>query len=48
MFSWGETRRLRLAIVLDEAHRLARDITLPTIMKEGRTFGRGSNEGHAG
>jgi DNA helicase HerA-like ATPase len=26
-------------IVLDEAHRLARDITLPKIMKEGRKFG---------
>jgi len=39
MFRWGETDRLRLAIVLDEAHRLARDITLPKIMKEGRKFG---------
>lgn len=39
MFTWGETDRLRLAIVLDEAHRLARDITLPKIMKEGRKFG---------
>lgn len=39
MFLWGETDRLRLAIVLDEAHRLARDITLPKIMKEGRKFG---------
>jgi hypothetical protein len=39
MFHWGETRQLRLAIVLDEAHRLARDVTLPKIMKEGRKFG---------
>lgn len=39
MFRWGESGRLRLAIVLDEAHRLARDITLPKIMKEGRKFG---------
>ena len=39
MFLWGETDRLRLAIVLDEAHRLAKDITLPKIMKEGRKFG---------
>ncbi len=39
MFGWGTTDRLRLAIVLDEAHRLARDVTLPKIMKEGRKFG---------
>ncbi len=39
MFLWGEADRLRLAIVLDEAHRLAKDITLPKIMKEGRKFG---------
>ena len=39
MFRWGETDQLRLVIVLDEAHRLARDITLPKIMKEGRKFG---------
>jgi hypothetical protein len=39
MFQWGETERLRLAIVLDEAHRLSRDTTLPKIMKEGRKFG---------
>jgi DNA phosphorothioation-dependent restriction protein DptH len=39
MFQWGETDRLRLVLVLDEAHRLARDITLPKIMKEGRKFG---------
>lgn len=39
MFRWGTADRLRLAIVLDEAHRLAKDITLPKIMKEGRKFG---------
>lgn len=39
MFRWGATGRLRLAVVLDEAHRLARDVTLPKIMKEGRKYG---------
>jgi DNA phosphorothioation-dependent restriction protein DptH len=39
MFRWGVSERLRLAIVLDEAHRLARDVTLPKLMKEGRKFG---------
>jgi hypothetical protein len=39
MFRWGTADRLRLIIVLDEAHCLARDITLPKIMKEGRKFG---------
>ncbi len=39
MFLWGETDRLRLLIVLDEAHRLAKDTTLPKLMKEGRKFG---------
>jgi len=39
MFHWGYAKQLRLAIVLDEAHRLAKDITLPKLMKEGRKFG---------
>ncbi|HEU0002039.1 MAG TPA: ATP-binding protein [Ktedonobacteraceae bacterium] len=39
MFRWGYAERLRLVVVLDEAHRLARDVTLPRIMKEGRKFG---------
>ena len=39
MFGWGESDSLRLAIVLDEAHRLARDVTLPKLMKESRKFG---------
>ncbi|MDD7924212.1 DUF87 domain-containing protein [Actinomycetospora chibensis] len=39
MFRWGQSRSLRLAVVLDEAHRLAKDVTLPKIMKEGRKYG---------
>lgn len=39
MFHWGQTNELRLAVVLDEAHRLAKDVTLPKIMKEGRKYG---------
>jgi hypothetical protein len=41
MFTWGESDRLKLMVVLDEAHRLARDVTLPKLMKEGRKFGIG-------
>lgn len=39
MFRWGQSGELKLAVVLDEAHRLARDVTLPKIMKEGRKYG---------
>jgi DNA phosphorothioation-dependent restriction protein DptH len=39
MFRWGQADRLRLAVVLDEAHRLAKDVTLPKLMKEGRKYG---------
>jgi DNA helicase HerA-like ATPase len=39
MFQWGESDQLRLVVSLDEAHRLANDITLPKLMKEGRKFG---------
>ncbi|GAB3277719.1 hypothetical protein GCM10027589_03590 [Actinocorallia lasiicapitis] len=39
MFQWGPADALRLAVVLDEAHRLAGDITLPKLMKEGRKYG---------
>ena len=39
MIGWGEADRIRLVIVLDEAHRLANDVTLPKIMKEGRKYG---------
>ena len=54
MVTWGVAEHLRLAIVLDEAHRLAKDVTLPKIMKEGRKFGisvvvasQGMNDFHA-
>ena len=39
MFRWDLDNVLRLAIVLDEAHRLAKDVTLPKLMKEGRKYG---------
>ena len=39
MFLWPQDSTLKLAIVLDEAHRLARDVTLPKLMKEGRKYG---------
>ncbi|URM95132.1 TraM recognition domain-containing protein [Actinomadura madurae] len=39
MFRWGQADVLRLAVVLDEAHRLAKDVTLPKLMKEGRKYG---------
>ena len=39
MFKWGETSKLRILILLDEAHRICKDTTLPKIMKEGRKFG---------
>jgi DNA phosphorothioation-dependent restriction protein DptH len=39
MFSWPQDGTLKLAIVLDEAHRVARDVTLPKLMKEGRKYG---------
>ncbi len=39
MFGWGPAAHPRLAIVLDEAHRLTKDVSLPKIMKEGRKFG---------
>jgi hypothetical protein len=39
MFTWGQADRLRLVVVLDEAHRLSKDVTLPKLMKEGRKFG---------
>lgn len=39
MFSWPQDGRLKLAIVLDEAHRVANDVTLPKLMKEGRKYG---------
>ncbi|MBU2663384.1 DUF87 domain-containing protein [Actinoplanes bogorensis] len=39
MFRWPEDGTMRLAVVLDEAHRLAKDVTLPKLMKEGRKYG---------
>ena len=39
MFLWDQDATLKLAIVLDEAHRLAKDRTLPKLMKEGRKYG---------
>ena len=39
MFKWPEDAGLRLAVVLDEAHRMASDVTLPKLMKEGRKYG---------
>ncbi|MGC5032466.1 helicase HerA domain-containing protein [Micromonospora sp. DT229] len=39
MFRWQQDGRMRLAVVLDEAHRLAKDVTLPKLMKEGRKYG---------
>ncbi len=39
MIRWGEANRIRLVIMLDEAHRLAYDVTLPKIMEEGREYG---------
>lgn len=41
MFAWPQDSRMKLAVVLDEAHRMARDVTLPKIMKEGRKYGVG-------
>jgi hypothetical protein len=39
MTSWEIADQIRLVIVLDEAHKLARDVTLPKLMKEGRKYG---------
>lgn len=39
MFKWPQDRTMKLAVVLDEAHRMARDVTLPKLMKEGRKYG---------
>jgi hypothetical protein len=39
MFLWPQDSTLKLAIVLDEAHRIVKDPTLPKLMKEGRKYG---------
>lgn len=41
MFTWPQDKTMKLAVVLDEAHRMAKDVTLPKIMKEGRKYGVG-------
>ncbi|MDT0164503.1 ATP-binding protein [Actinotalea sp. AC32] len=41
MFAWPQDGTMKLAVVLDEAHRMARDVTLPKLMKEGRKYGVG-------
>ena len=39
MFTWGNADKPRVAVVLDEAHRLSKDPTIPKLMKEGRKYG---------
>lgn len=39
MFFWPKGAGMHLAVVLDEAHRLVKDATLPKMMKEGRKYG---------
>jgi len=39
ILKWEKSDVMKLAIVLDEAHRLAKDKTLPLIMQEARKFG---------
>lgn len=39
MFKWTQDHTMKLAVVLDEAHRMAKDVTLPKLMKEGRKYG---------
>ena len=39
MFKWPQDHTMKLAVVLDEAHRMAKDVTLPKLMKEGRKYG---------
>ena len=39
MFLWPQDTSLKLAVILDEAHRIAKDPTLPKLLKEGRKYG---------
>jgi len=39
MFKWPQNHTMKLAVVLDEAHRMAKDVTLPKLLKEGRKYG---------
>jgi hypothetical protein len=41
MMNNGPAERMQQMIILDEAHRSAKDATLPKLMKEGRKFGIG-------
>lgn len=39
MYSWGMSKHIRVLLVLDEAHLLAKNPTIPKLMKEGRKYG---------
>jgi hypothetical protein len=39
MFNWPADSTIKVAAILDEAHRFARDKSLPKILKEGRKYG---------
>jgi len=39
MFNWPADSTIKVAAVLDEAHRFAKDKSLPKILKEGRKYG---------
>jgi hypothetical protein len=39
MYSWGMSSEIRVLLVLDEAHLLAKNPTIPKLMKEGRKYG---------
>ena len=39
MFTWPQDSTMKLAVVLDEAHRVAKDPTLPRLFREGRKYG---------
>jgi DNA helicase HerA-like ATPase len=39
MYSWGMSKEIRVLLVLDEAHLLAKNPTIPKLMKEGRKYG---------
>ena len=39
MFNWPADSTIKVAAILDEAHRFAKDKSLPKILKEGRKYG---------
>lgn len=39
MFNWPADSTIKAAVILDEAHRFAKDKSLPKILKEGRKYG---------